>query len=78
MGLDGEDENVFDAQIDFIQEAGIPMAMVGLLTALKGTDLYDRLNSEGRLLEETTGTSFNVVLFLCLSMNIREKLIYMG
>ena len=62
LGLDGEDENVFDAQIDFIQEAGIPMAMVGLLTALKGTDLYDRLNSEGRLLEETTGTSFNVVL----------------
>jgi radical SAM superfamily enzyme YgiQ (UPF0313 family) len=62
LGLDGDDEGVFDAQIDFIQEAGIPMAMVGLLTALKGTDLYDRLKKEGRLLEESTGTSVNVVL----------------
>jgi radical SAM superfamily enzyme YgiQ (UPF0313 family) len=62
LGLDGDDEGVFDAQIDFIQEAGIPMAMVGLLTALKGTDLYDRLKREDRLLEETTGTSVNVVL----------------
>ncbi len=62
LGLDGDDEGVFDAQIEFIQEAGIPMAMVGLLTALKGTDLYDRLKREGRLLEESTGTSVNVVL----------------
>jgi radical SAM superfamily enzyme YgiQ (UPF0313 family) len=62
LGLDGDDEGVFDAQIDFIQEAGIPMAMVGLLTALKGTDLYDRLQREDRILEETTGTSVNVVL----------------
>lgn len=36
--------------------------MVGLLTALKGTDLYDRLKREDRLLEESTGTSVNVVL----------------
>ena len=62
LGLDGDDEGVFDAQIDFIQEAGIPMAMVGLLTALKGTNLYDRLKKEDRLLEESTGTSVNVVL----------------
>ena len=62
LGLDGDDESVFDAQIDFIQEAGIPMAMVGLLTALKGTNLYDRLKREDRLLEESTGTSVNVVL----------------
>jgi radical SAM superfamily enzyme YgiQ (UPF0313 family) len=62
LGLDGDDEGVFDAQIEFIQEAGIPMAMVGLLTALKGTDLYDRLKKEDRLLEESTGTSVNVVL----------------
>ena len=62
LGLDGDDEGVFDAQIDFIQEAGIPMAMVGLLTALKGTDLYERLKREDRILEETTGTSVNVVL----------------
>ena len=30
----------------FIQEAGIPMAMAGLLTALKETDLWHRLKTE--------------------------------
>jgi radical SAM superfamily enzyme YgiQ (UPF0313 family) len=47
LGLDGDGPEVFDAQVDFIQEAGIPTAMVGLLTALRGTDLYARLEREG-------------------------------
>ena len=62
VGLDGDDEGSFDAQIQFIQEAGIPKAMVGLLTALKGTDLYHRLQSEGRLLEESEGNNVSVNL----------------
>ena len=62
VGLDGDDEGAFDAQIQFIQEAGIPKAMVGLLTALKGTDLYHRLQSEGRLLEESEGNNVSVNL----------------
>ena len=57
LGLDGDDEGVFDAQIEFIQEAGIPMAPVYLLTALKGTDMYERLKSENRLLDTPIGTS---------------------
>ena len=64
LGLDGDDEDVFDAQIDFIQEVGIPMAMTGLLNALKGTDLYDRLESEDRLLDESTETHGDIVLNL--------------
>lgn len=32
--------------------------MVGLLTAVKGTDLYIRLQKEGRLIEESTGDNF--------------------
>lgn len=52
VGLDGDGPEVFDAQIDFIQEAGIPMAMVGLLSALRGTALYDRLEKEGRLIKD--------------------------
>ena len=62
LGLDGDDERSFDAQIQFIQEAGIPEAMVGLLTALKGTDLYHRLQSEGRLLEGSHGGEMSVSL----------------
>ncbi|MDE2878116.1 B12-binding domain-containing radical SAM protein [Candidatus Palauibacter soopunensis] len=62
LGLDEDDENAFDAQIDFIQEAGIPMALIGLLTALKGTDLWARLERENRLLDkpvEIDDTSLN-------------------
>ena len=40
------------------------MAMTGLLNALKGTDLYDRLQSENRLLEESSGTPTDFVLNL--------------
>jgi radical SAM superfamily enzyme YgiQ (UPF0313 family) len=53
IGLDGDTE--FDSHIRFVQEAGIPLAMAGLLTALKSTDLYERLAREGRLLGESTG-----------------------
>jgi radical SAM superfamily enzyme YgiQ (UPF0313 family) len=62
LGLDGDGPEVFDAQVDFIEQAGIPMAMVGLLTAIRGTDLYDRFGREGRLLEESTGNNVEVTL----------------
>ena len=52
LGLDDDDDNAFDAQIEFIQEAGIPIALVGLLTALKGTNLWTRLERENRLLDK--------------------------
>ena len=64
LGLDGDDERVFGSQIQFIQEAGIPMALVGLLTALKGTDLYQRMQSEGRLVEVPVGTSTTALNFV--------------
>ncbi len=52
LGLDDDDDDAFDAQIDFVQQAGIPMALIGLLTALKGTDLWARLERENRLLDQ--------------------------
>ena len=51
LGLDDDDESVFDAQIEFIQEAGIPMAPIYMLSALKNTNLYNRLALEDRLLD---------------------------
>ena len=60
IGMDGDKE--FDSHIRFIQEAGVPMAMAGLLTALKETNLYHRLQSEGRLLDESTGNQTDVTL----------------
>ncbi|MYC81654.1 MAG: B12-binding domain-containing radical SAM protein [Acidobacteria bacterium] len=64
LGLDEDDEDVFDLQIEFIQEAGIPMALIGLLSALKGTDLYRRLQSENRLLEVSIGTTSTALNFV--------------
>lgn len=55
VGFDGDAGDIFDRQICFIQEAGIPTAMVGLLTALPGTQLHRRLHGEGRLTQETSG-----------------------
>ena len=60
IGLDGDTE--FDSHIDFIQEAGIPMAMAGLLTALKETDLWHRLKQEDRLLLESSGNNTDMSL----------------
>ena len=63
LGLDGDAEDVFDAQIEFIQEAGIPVAPIYLLTALKGTDMYSRLESENRLLEVPIGANATILNF---------------
>jgi hypothetical protein len=57
VGFDEDTEEIFDRQIAFIREAGIPMAMVGILTALEGTALHDRLRREGRLLGESVGNN---------------------
>ncbi len=63
LGLDGDGEDVFDAQIKFIQEVGIPVAPIYLLTALKGTDMYNRLKSENRLWEVSIGGNATTLNF---------------
>jgi radical SAM superfamily enzyme YgiQ (UPF0313 family) len=57
VGFDTDDETIFRRQIDFIQSAGIPVAMVGLLTALPNTRLHRRLKAEGRLVSGSTGNN---------------------
>ena len=62
LGLDEDDEGVFDAQIELIREVGIPMALLNLLSALKNTNLYNRLKTENRLLEKPGRTSYEFFL----------------
>jgi radical SAM superfamily enzyme YgiQ (UPF0313 family) len=58
VGFDTDKEDIFERQRSFIQKAGIPMAMVGLLTALPNTQLFRRLKREDRLLtEEISGNN---------------------
>ena len=54
VGFDTDREDIFDRQKEFIWLAGIPMAMVGLLSALPNTRLYRRLQREGRLKPENS------------------------
>jgi radical SAM superfamily enzyme YgiQ (UPF0313 family) len=57
VGFDNDPDDIFERQIDFIRESAIPLAMVGLLTALPDTQLWRRLEREGRLLSESTGNN---------------------
>ncbi|MFW5710951.1 MAG: B12-binding domain-containing radical SAM protein [Spirochaetota bacterium] len=57
VGFDSDPKTIFEDQIRFIQESSIVTAMVGLLTALKGTKLYHRLRRENRLVSEETGNN---------------------
>jgi radical SAM superfamily enzyme YgiQ (UPF0313 family) len=55
IGFDHDPPDIFQRQFDLIQANGVVMAMVGLLQAPKGTELYARLQREGRILREVTG-----------------------
>lgn len=55
VGFDNDTPSIFRQQIDFIQRSGIVTAMVGILQAPYGTDLYERMKREGRLLTAMSG-----------------------
>jgi hypothetical protein len=55
VGFDSDPPDVFETQIEFIQQTGIIVANRTLLNAFPGTRLYDRLQKEGRLLGLPTG-----------------------
>jgi radical SAM superfamily enzyme YgiQ (UPF0313 family) len=69
VGFDNDPEDIFDRQIEFIRASGIPLAMVGLLTALPDTQLWRRLEGEGRLLEESSGNNTDCSLNFVPRMN---------
>ena len=63
LGFDTDKEDIFDRMVEFIQKSGIPIAMVGLLQAMPGTQLFRRLHSEGRIVDaghgDNTGDKLN-------------------
>ncbi len=66
VGFDRDTPKAFDVQRGFIHKSGIMVAMVGLLTALPKTPLYERLQKEGRLVEgaangDNTNARTNIV-----------------
>ena len=57
LGFDTDREDIFDRMVEFIQKSGIPIAMVGLLQAMPGTQLFRRLRGEGRIVDEGGGNN---------------------
>ena len=55
VGFDHDGPDIFQRQIDFIQASGIPTAMVGMLQAPPGTELYERMQKEDRLVGRSSG-----------------------
>ena len=51
VGFDSDPPDIFDRQIEFVESAAIPWAMTGVLQAPPTTPLYERMKTEGRLLE---------------------------
>lgn len=57
VGNDPDPENICEKIFEFCQKQGIATAMAGLLTAVKGSVLYERLKQEGRLRNDTAGNN---------------------
>ncbi len=70
VGFDKDPASIFERMIEFIQESGIATAMVGLLNAPRGTNLYDRIVRENRLVKAMTGDNTD------FSMNFVPKMSY--
>ena len=69
LGFDSDPLSIFEKQIKFIQNSGIVTAMVGLLNALKGTKLYQRLDADRRLLAGITGNNTDFSINFIPKMN---------
>lgn len=70
VGFDTDTKSIFQRQIDFIQKSGIVSAMVGMLQAPRGTQLYERLKQEGRLLGQMSGDNLDGTTNIIPTMDI--------
>ncbi|MGB2867800.1 MAG: B12-binding domain-containing radical SAM protein [Bacteroidota bacterium] len=69
LGFDNDPAAIFERLTAFIQESGIITAMVGLLNAPRGTQLYQRLLKEGRLLQSMSGDNTDFSMNFIPKMN---------
>lgn len=69
VGFDNDPDDIFERQVKFIRESGIPLAMVGLLNALPDTQLWRRLEKEDRLLKMSDGNNTDCTINFVPKMN---------
>lgn len=62
VGFDNDDSGIFERQREFVEQTRISHAMMGMLSAIPKTPLYERLANEGRLdPDEETSFGTNVI-----------------
>jgi radical SAM superfamily enzyme YgiQ (UPF0313 family) len=77
LGFDHDDESIFEAQVNFVREARAINVMLGMLSAIPKTPLYDRMIQEGRLdtaIEREFGT--NIVPLRLGREQLRDGFVY--
>ena len=57
VGFDNDDAGIFEDQYEFLQLAGVPIVMLGILQAIPRTPLYERLEKAGRLRSAAQGNN---------------------
>lgn len=72
VGFDNDKPSIFQRQIDFIQKSGIVTAMVGLLNAPRKTQLYKRLEKEGRIISDFSGDPTGYAINFIPKMDLHE------
>lgn len=70
VGFDHDTASTFHRMSDFIQKSGIVTAMVGLLQAPPGTQLYRKMQQAGRLLERMSGDNVDGTTNIIPVMNL--------
>ena len=61
VGFDSDPDDIFERQVQFIEEAAVPWAMMNFLHAVPLTPLHDRMKREGRLLKHSINSSDSTV-----------------
>jgi len=69
VGFDNDKPTIFDKMFEFIQNNGIVTAMVGILNAPRGSELYNKLLKENRIKGEISGNNVDVNTNIIPKMN---------
>jgi radical SAM superfamily enzyme YgiQ (UPF0313 family) len=72
VGFDADTPDVFTAQLEYLQEAGIPIASVSILNAPDQTPLQARLRREGRYIDGVLGDKHLQSNVVPLKMTVHE------
>lgn len=72
VGFDSDLPTIFRQQIDFIQKSGIVSAMIGILNAPTKSKLYQKLHSQGRILDTWNGDNTDSSTNIIPVMNIAD------